>query len=53
MAQENASTEGGEHMAETESLVLGVTSTPVVQDRAEVQLSDGGVGDSGETNDGG
>ncbi len=40
-------------MAEIENLVLDMTSTPIVQDRTEVQLSDGAVGDSGETNDGG
>jgi hypothetical protein len=37
-------------MADTESLVVGVTSTPLVQDRTEVQLSDAGQ-DSGETRD--
>jgi hypothetical protein len=31
------------------NLVIGVTSTPVVQDRTEVQLSDGM--DDGETRD--
>ena len=37
-------------MDETNSgLVVGVTSTPVVQDRTEVQLSDGM--DDGETRD--
>jgi hypothetical protein len=40
-------------MADSENLVVKVTSTPVVQDRTEVQLSDGAVGDGGETNDGG
>jgi hypothetical protein len=40
-------------MAEPENLVLGVTTTPIIQDRTEVQLSDGAVGDSGDTNDGG
>jgi hypothetical protein len=37
-------------MAEPENLVLSVTSTPIVQDRTEVQLSDAGQ-DSGETRD--
>lgn len=37
-------------MAETDTnLVVGVTSTPIVQDRTEVQLSDGM--DDGETRD--
>jgi hypothetical protein len=40
-------------MTESESLVVGVTTTPVAQDRTEVQLSDSTVGDWGETNDGG
>lgn len=33
----------------TNTLVVGVTSTPVVQDRTEIQLSDGM--DDGETRD--
>lgn len=36
-------------MAEPDSLVLSVTATPVVQDRIEVQASDGQ--DEGETRD--
>ena len=40
-------------MEENENLVVGVSNTPTVQDRPEVQLSDGGAGDWGETNDGG
>jgi hypothetical protein len=37
-------------MSESDSgLVVGVTSTPVVQDRTEIQLSDGF--DDGETQD--
>jgi hypothetical protein len=37
-------------MAEADNnLVIGVTSTPVVQDRTEIQLSDGM--DDGETRD--
>jgi hypothetical protein len=38
-------------MAETETLVVSVTRPPVVQDRTEVQLSDGGAGDWGENRD--
>jgi len=38
-------------MTTTESLVVSVESTPVVQDRTEVQLSDGGSGDWGENRD--
>jgi hypothetical protein len=38
-------------MAEPESLVLGVERTPIVQDRTEVQLSDGAQGDWGDTRD--
>jgi hypothetical protein len=34
-------------------LVVEVRSTAGAQDRAEVQLSDGAIGDNGETNDGG
>ena len=40
-------------MSDPQDLVVGVQSLPITQDRTEVQLSDGGVGDSGETNDGG
>ena len=40
-------------MADTENLVVEVSNTTSVQDRTEVQLSDGGAGDWGETNDGG
>jgi hypothetical protein len=36
-------------VADNENLVLSVSSTPVVQDRTEVQLSDGA--DEGETRD--
>lgn len=36
-------------MAETDDLVVSVSSLPVVHDRTEVQLSDGQ--DSGETTD--
>jgi hypothetical protein len=38
---------------QSEGLVVSVNSTPIVQDRTEVQLSDGAQGDWGETNDGG
>lgn len=38
---------------QADSLIVGVSSTPVVQNRTEIQLSDGAVGDNGETNDGG
>ena len=38
-------------MAEPEGLVLGVERTPIVQDRTEVQLSDGAQGDWGDTHD--
>lgn len=38
-------------MTDSESMVVNVNSTPVVQDRTEVQLSDGGAGDSGENAD--
>lgn len=38
-------------MTTTESLVVSVETTPVVQDRTEVQLSDGGGGDWGENRD--
>jgi len=40
-------------MDEPEPLVVSVERTPPVQDRTEMQWSDGGTGDSGETNDGG
>lgn len=36
-------------MADTDNLVVSVSSLPVVQDRTEVQLSDGQ--DDGETKD--
>ena len=36
-------------MAEPENLVVAVSSAPVVQDRTEVQMSDGQ--DEGETRD--
>lgn len=38
-------------MSEANSVVVEVTSTPVVQDRTEVQMSDGGAGDWGENRD--
>lgn len=38
-------------MAESENLVVNTTTAPVVQDRTEVQLSDGGAGDWGENAD--
>jgi hypothetical protein len=36
-------------MPETDSLVVSVSATPVVQDRTEIQVSDGM--DEGETKD--
>jgi hypothetical protein len=38
-------------MADSNDLVVSVQHSPVVQDRTEVQLSDGAVGDSGENRD--
>jgi hypothetical protein len=38
-------------MSAPEDLVLGVERTPIVQDRTEVQLSDGAQGDWGDTRD--
>jgi hypothetical protein len=38
-------------MSDADNLVVSVTSAPVVQDRTEVQLSDGGAGDWGENAD--
>lgn len=52
-AKVNVRLNGGDHVPENESLVVSVTDTPGVHDRTEVQLSDGTIGDSGETNDGG
>jgi hypothetical protein len=39
-------------MSDVNSLVVSVERPPVVQDRTEVQLSDGAVGDTGENRDG-
>jgi hypothetical protein len=39
-------------MPENSDLVVSVDRPPVVQDRTEVQLSDGAVGDTGENRDG-
>lgn len=38
-------------MADAENLVVSVNNAPVVQDRTEVQMSDGGAGDWGENQD--
>ena len=38
-------------MSDAEKIVVSVVSTPVVQDRVEVQMSDGGAGDWGENKD--
>jgi hypothetical protein len=38
-------------MSDAENVVVSVVSTPVVQDRVEVQMSDGGAGDWGENKD--
>lgn len=38
-------------MSASETLVVSVESKPVVHDRTEVQLSDGGAGDWGENHD--
>lgn len=52
-AKVNIRLNGGDHVPDNESLVVSITDNSGVHDRTEVQLSDGAVGDSGETNDGG